>query len=67
MKKLKELRFLTIKELQTELVNVRKEQFNARFKKAMGTLEKNHVLKSMKITIARIKTLISEKAGIIDG
>lgn len=66
MKKLSDLRTMNINELQTELMTIRKEQFNARLKKAVGNLEKTHVFKRMKKTVAQIKTLITEKAGISD-
>lgn len=61
MKDIKELRELTQKELHTELLALRTDQFNLRFKKANGSLDKPHVIKLVRKTIARIKTIMTEK------
>ena len=63
MKDIKELRNLTIEELQTELLSIRKEQFNLRLKKASGSLDKTHLITLARKAVARIKTIMSEKAG----
>lgn len=62
MKNITELRQMSDKELQTELLNLRKEQFTLRMKKANGALDKTHVITLLRKTIARIKTLLTEKA-----
>jgi large subunit ribosomal protein L29 len=63
MNKIDELRNLTIEELQTELLSLRKEQFNLRMKKASGSLDKTHLITRVRKSVARVKTLLTEKAG----
>lgn len=63
MKKIDELRSLTIDELQTELLSLRKEQFNLRMKKASGSLDKTHLITMVRKSVARVKTMLTEKAG----
>lgn len=67
MKKLNELREMSIENLQEELLNLRKKQFNLRLKKANGSLEKNHIVKIVRRSIAQIKTLMSEARGARNG
>jgi large subunit ribosomal protein L29 len=63
MKKLDELRNLTAEELHEELLSLRKEQFNFRLKKANGTLDKTHLIAMVRKSVARVKTLLTEKVG----
>ena len=63
MKKIEELRNLTVDELQTELISLRKEQFNLRMKKASGSLEKTHLVTMVRKSVAKVKTILTEKAG----
>ncbi len=63
MKKIKELREMKSEELGTELLSLRKDQFTLRMKKANGALDKTHHIKVVRKTIARVKTLMTEKAG----
>ncbi len=63
MKDTKELNQLTIIELQAELLSLRKVQFGLRMKKANGALDKTHVVKTVRRSIARLKTIMTEKAG----
>lgn len=63
MKTIDELRALTSEELQVELLTLRKEQFNLRMKKANGTLSKKHLVTLVRRAVARIKTILTEKAG----
>lgn len=63
MKTLNELRSMTLDELQTELLAHRKEQFNLRLKKASGSLDKTHLITMVRRSVARIKTILTEKAG----
>jgi large subunit ribosomal protein L29 len=58
------LQQLTIAELQTQLLSLRKEQFTLRMKKANGALEKTHSIALVRKAIARVKTIMSEKAGM---
>ena len=63
MKKIDELRNLTIEELQAELLSLRKEQFNLRMKKASGSLDKTHLITLVRKSVAKVKTMLTEKAG----
>lgn len=61
MKDINELKTMTIDELQTELLLLRKEQFTLRMKKANGTLDKTHFVTKVRKAIARVKTIMTEK------
>jgi large subunit ribosomal protein L29 len=61
MKKLSELRALTVEELKQEETNLRKELFNLRFQKATGEIENPLRIRWVKKDIARVLTIISEK------
>lgn len=63
MKNANELKEMTIDELQNELLTMRKEAFNLRLKKASGALDKGHLVKQVRRTVARIKTIMTEKVG----
>lgn len=63
MKKIDELRNLNVEELQTELLSLRKEQFNLRMRKASGSLDKTHLITMVRKSVARVKTMLTEKAG----
>ena len=63
MKKIDELRNLTTDELQNELLSLRKEQFNLRMKKASGSLDKTHLITMVRKSVAKVKTMLTEKAG----
>lgn len=66
MKENNELRKMTEAELHDELLSVRKAQFSLRLKKANGTLDKPHLVKTLRRTVARIKTIMTERAGVSD-
>lgn len=59
--KASELREKSIEELQAQLQDLYKDQFNNRMQNATGQLGQVHLLKEVKRDIARIKTLITEK------
>ncbi|KES17360.1 50S ribosomal protein L29 [Gilliamella apicola] len=61
--KAKELREKSVEELNTELLNLLREQFNLRMQLAGGQLKQTHMLKQVRRNIARVKTLLTEKAG----
>ncbi len=63
MRSINDLRNMKVSELEAELLDLRKEQFNLRLTKANGALEKTHLLDQVKKTIARVKTIMTEKAG----
>jgi large subunit ribosomal protein L29 len=64
MKSLTELRALDITELNAELLVMRKEQLNQRLRQANGSLDKPHVVKLVRRSIAQIKTIMTQKAGM---
>ena len=60
---IKELRAKSVSELQEVLLELRKDQFKYRIQKNTGQLGQTHLLSAVKKDIARVKTLINEKAG----
>jgi len=56
-----ELRDKSVEELQQQLGELSKDQFNYRMQKSTGQLGQTHLLKTVRRDIARIKTIISEK------
>lgn len=50
-------------QLTDELASLKKEQFNLRFQKATGQLEKTARVKEVRRDIARIKTIAAEKSA----
>ncbi|GAA0601719.1 50S ribosomal protein L29 [Paenochrobactrum sp. BZR 588] len=50
-------------QLKEELGSLKKEQFNLRFQKATGQLEKTARVKQVRRDIARIKTIARQKAA----
>jgi large subunit ribosomal protein L29 len=53
---------MNVDQLNDELVKLRKEQFNMRFQKATGQLEKTARIRAVRRSIARINTILGEKA-----
>ena len=49
--------------LKQELQDLLREQFNLRMQQGSGQLSKPHQVKVVRRSIARIKTLLKEKAG----
>ncbi len=56
-----DIRAKTEDELKALLLDLRKNQFNARFQKTQGTLENTSEIRKTRRTIARIKTVLTEK------
>ena len=61
--KASDLRPKTKDELKSEMGNLRKEAFNLRFQKAGGQLQKTARARHVRRDIARIKTVLGEKAA----
>ena len=61
--KANELKDKTVEQLQEELLGLRREQFNLRMQAATGQLNQTHMLKQVRRDIARVKTILTEKAG----
>lgn len=58
-----ELRAKSAEDLNKELVSQLETQFKLRMQNSTGQLEQTHLLKECRRTIARIKTVLTEKAG----
>jgi len=61
--KASELREKSIDELKAELLELRKEQFNLRMQRATGQSTQTHLLKNVRRDIARVKTVLNQKAA----
>lgn len=62
MTKAADLRTKTEDELKDQLLDLRKEAFNLRFQQASGQLENTARVRQVRRDIARIKTLLGERA-----
>ena len=60
--KIGDVRAKSADELNTMLLDLRKEQFNLRFQRATGQLEALSRIKQVRRDIARVKTIIGERA-----
>ena len=58
-----ELREKSVEELNTELTNLLREQFNLRMQHSTGQLEQTAQIKTVRRSIARVKTIMTQKAG----
>ena len=58
-----DLKVATDDQLQTQLSDLKREQFNLRFQAATNQLEKPSRVKVVRRTIARIKTLQTQRAS----
>ena len=56
-----DVRRLTPDQLTDQLLSLKKEQFNLRFQKATGQIEKTHRVDEVRKDIARIKTHLRTK------
>lgn len=63
MTKASDLRPKSDDELQTELGNLKREQFNLRFQAATSQMEKPSRVREVRKDIARIKTLQAQRAA----
>lgn len=61
--KASELRDKSVEELNADLLKMREEQFKLRMQAATGQLGQSHLLKATRRDIARVKTVLAEKAG----
>ena len=56
-----ELREMDARQLNDELLRVRKEQFHLRMQRASGQLGQTHLITEARRDVARIKTVLQEK------
>ena len=61
--KASELREQSPEELNGKLLTLREEQFKLRMQKSTGQLGQTHLLRQNQRDIARVKTVLNEKAG----
>ncbi|NOU12817.1 MAG: 50S ribosomal protein L29 [Methylococcaceae bacterium] len=62
--KASELRVKSTEELNSILVELSREHFNLRIQKSTGQLLRNDLIKKTKRNVARVFTVLTEKAGI---
>ena len=58
--KIADVRSQTADQLSDNLLQLKKEQFNLRFQKATGQMEKTHRVDQIRKDIARIKTVMRQ-------
>jgi len=61
--KANELREKSVEELNQELTKLREQQFKLRMQASTGQLGQSHMVKETRVNIARVKTVLNEKAG----
>lgn len=59
--KVKELKEMTMEELDQQLQDIKKEQFNLQLQQVSGQLENSARVKELRRTVARIKTIQNQK------
>jgi len=57
------LRSKNAAELKSELNELLREQFNLRMQKATGQLNRVHLLRNVRRSIARVKTIMAQQEG----
>ena len=65
-KYLEELRSQSVADLNAQLIEAKKELFNLRFQNATNQLTNTSRIKEVRRNIARIQTIITEKASIAE-
>ena len=63
MEKIKEIRDLSDADLIAKVDTLKEELFNLRFQQATGVLENPARMKEIRKTIARIKTVLTERSA----
>lgn len=58
-----DLKEKTVAELQTQLEELLSDQFKLRMQKSTGQLGQSHLIKQTRRNIARVKTVLAQKAG----
>ena len=61
--KTNDLREKSVEELNKELLELTREKFNLRMQQGTGQLARSHQVKEARRNIARVKTILNEKAG----
>ena len=60
---LKDIRKMSVEEINKKIVDLKEELFNLKFQAALGNIEKPARMNEIKRTIARMKTILTEKAS----
>ena len=63
MSSAQEYREMSAEDLNKELINLRREQFSLRMQMGSGNTPKIHLFSNVRRNIARLKTVLTEKAG----
>jgi large subunit ribosomal protein L29 len=63
--KAQDLRDKTPDQLREELASLKKEAFNLRFQQATGQLESTARMRTVKRDVARVNTILNEKAAAV--
>lgn len=61
--KAKEIRNLSVEQINAKIADLKEELFNLRFQAALGSAENPSKMNEIKRTIARMKTVLTEKAN----
>ncbi|MCX2979426.1 50S ribosomal protein L29 [Halieaceae bacterium IMCC14734] len=61
--KASELREKSVEDLNKALLTLREQQFKLRMQKSTGQLGQSHLLQENQRDIARVKTVLTQKAG----
>ena len=61
MAKIKDLRSMTVDELEAKLVEAKKEQFNLRIQQSTSQLQNTANVRKVRREIAKINTLLTER------
>jgi len=61
--KASELRDLSVEALEAKKIELLNEQFKMRMNKSMNQLEKTHDIRTVRRSIARVNTILTQKAG----
>lgn len=56
-----EIRELSLEELEVKVNELKQELFNLKFQKTLGQLQNTAKIRDVKRTIARLKTVVTEK------
>lgn len=61
--KTSEIRKMNKDEINSKIVELKKELFDLRMKQAVGNLDKPHKINALRKDVARLKTILAEKYG----
>ena len=61
--KAKDIRNLSVEQINAKIADLKEELFNLKFQAALGNIEKPARMNEIKRTIARMKTILTEKSS----